>query len=298
MRKKKDKKCPTCGKSNCGCKGYAQGTEMISPMGYYLGTPEAAPPQPQEEINVGQGARAQARIVPEQQGPTAGQRAGQMAASTAMNEGMGAISEPVSSFAGDQALALKAQTIGLNPAEVANLGGAVPTKAMMGPLTQEAATKAATDTAVNAAGGMASSALSGFGGAAVGDLLTKGTVDEKTLLKGGLAMGANMLLPGSGFLVGPALTALGLEDGTTEVKPKALAAPLTDYKKTSTGAVADADYSRRIQAINEYRQGIPNYQQLPGGGMADMNASIYFEEMNKQAQRENAKRIRDAMGEQ
>ena len=338
--------CKQCGKK--GCKGH--------PMkGFYGGTSYAtgltpAEEQQQQEMQM---QRLQAPLMqnaPQMtQEPTSEEVAGQVASGYAMNKG---VDTTVNAMGGQTGQLTNSITDIISGNPMGTAAGDATFEAIVGPgggvnatdAVLNQANTAAADAAVAGAGGeMLGSALGGFGGAAVSDLMTKGEVDEKTLLKGGLAMGANMIVPGSGFIVGPALTAMGLQDGTENLqrpqlmKPEGLpmeqsmdpeemakaglmgivpyliakqhfqdgtsnvtkkGSPLSDYKKTSTGAVADADYSRRIQAINEYRQGIPNYQQLPGGGMADMNASIYFEEMRKQAQRENAKRIKDAMGEQ
>jgi len=78
----------------------------------------------------------------------------------------------------------------------------------------EAVGKAAGDAAKNSFGGLSNSAMSGFGGAIATDLLTKGKVDKDTMLKGGAAMAANMLLPGSGVLAAPLMSVLGLKGGT------------------------------------------------------------------------------------
>ena len=78
----------------------------------------------------------------------------------------------------------------------------------------EAAGKAAKEAATKSFGGIGNSAMSGFGGAIATDLLTKGKVDKDTMLKGGAAMAANMLLPGSGVLAAPLMSVLGLKGGT------------------------------------------------------------------------------------
>jgi hypothetical protein len=228
MRKSTDKKCTACGKSNCGCAGYSQGTPKVSPMGYSYGTYGADQERDLESAVQAQAidagpTYAAAPLAP--QGPSAGEQAltgvaatqatgmakdaGSMAFNAAKDKLAG---ETLGTAAGDAAFDASLKKAGTSLAEAG-------TEQLIAADAAGMAAEEAGKSAATAAGGAASSALSGFGGAAAADLLTKGKVDEKTLLKGGLAMGANMLLPGSGFLVGPALSALGLQDGTMGVPP-------------------------------------------------------------------------------
>jgi len=207
MRSKKDMMC-SCGKPKGSCKC---GTSKVK--GYYMGDAAVATPQQEQEMMAMlPGFRAQAPLAPPEEGP-----------SPLAQAATGLATAPVSNYVMEQgSMALDSakdlmggkvigETAGDAAYKTAVEGGKSATEAVK-------ASAAATD-AATAASGAASSALSGFGGAAAADLLTKGKVDEKTLLKGGLAMGANMLLPGSGFLVGPVLSAFGLQDGTAEVPP-------------------------------------------------------------------------------
>jgi len=193
--------------------GYAYGTKMTSPMGYYSGSlyAEATPQQEQQMMAMQPGVRLQAPMA-QPEGPNAMQTAVQGAA---MNEAL----DPVTDYVKDQgAQALTGQT----SSAIADAAAKEASKSAVDAgvaISKDMAADAGAEAVKAAGGGALNSALSGFGGAAATDLLTKGEVDEKTLLKGGLAMGANMLLPGSGFLVGPALSALGLKDGTMEVPP-------------------------------------------------------------------------------
>jgi len=193
-------------------KGYAYGTKMASPMGYYMGDAAVATPQEQQEMMAIQpGVRMQAPApTPEEPDPMQ-----QAVQGVAMNEAI----SPVVGYAKDQgAQALTGQTSGAIADAAAKEASKSAVDAGVA-ISKDMAADAGAEAVKAAGGGALNSALSGIGGAAAADLLTKGKVDEKTLLKGGLAMGANMLLPGSGFLVGPAMSALGLKDGMMEVPP-------------------------------------------------------------------------------
>ena len=260
MRKKGDMMC-SCGKrkGTCNCKGYAYGTKMASPMGYYMGDAEVATPQEEQEMMAMQpGVRVQA-ATPTPEGPNAMQAA---VGGVAMNEAL----SPVTDFVKDQgSMALSSakdliggQTVGTTAANAAgdaafdasldkastSLADASVDQIIDASASGAAASDAAMEGASKAAG-MGSSALSGFGGAAAADLLTKGKVDEKTLLKGGLAMGANMLLPGSGFLVGPAMSMLGLKDGMMEVPPMGYAGG----SPTIVGMLADDEGRDKLKEL-------------------------------------------------
>ena len=216
-------------------KGYAYGSNKVK--GYYDGSlyAEATPQQQQEMMAMAPGVRMQAPT-PTPEGPDPMQQAVQ---GVAMREAI----SPVVDYAkegGKQALSGQTRGAIMDKAmnsEAVQKAGDVAFEAIAGDgvnasdamlsaandaaakATAEAGSKAGAEAVKAAGGGALNSALSGIGGAAAADLLTKGKVDEKTLLKGGLAMGANMLLPGSGFLVGPAMSALGLKDGMMEVPP-------------------------------------------------------------------------------
>jgi hypothetical protein len=299
MRSKKDMMC-SCGKRKgaCNCKGYAYGSEKI--QGYYMGDTAVATPQEQQEMMAMQpGVRMQAPA-PTPEGPNELQQA---VKGVAMSEAL----SPVTDYVKDQgSMAFSSakdliggQALGTNAAGAA--GQAAQEAAIK---SAEAAGKSATETglsgikagadaataaqgATEAAKGLGSSALSGFGGAAAADLLTKGKVDEKTLLKGGLAMGANMLLPGSGFLVGPAMSALGLKDGMMEVPPVGYA--------DGTAKMTPVEERPMLQAPLLLAAEEPDYRRLSSGGMADLNFSKRTLEQNKKAREDNYKRIQKAM---
>jgi hypothetical protein len=164
--------------------GYAYGTKKMSPMGYYLGTEEVTPQQ-QQQLQAFQAPTVVQAQAPAQE-PTVGQEAASMMGQELAGEAAKPVTEAITGQAKEALSNVKAA---FDPTkEISKVG-------------------------------LGESAVAGMGGAVASDLLTKGKVDEKTLLKGGLAMGANMLLPGSGMLVGPALSALGLQDGTMEVPP-------------------------------------------------------------------------------
>jgi hypothetical protein len=264
MRKKTDKKCMACGQSNCGCKGYSYGTDAAY-----------ADPVQQAEIASFQGAQAQINpnAIPPQQGPS---EAEQMAMGEAQKQGM--------SYAKDQgAQALSGQTSGAIADAAAKEASKSAVDAGVA-ISKDMAADAGTEAVKAAGGGALNSALSGMGGAAAADLLTKGKVDEKTLLKGGLAMGANMLLPGSGFLVGPAMAALGLKDGMMEVPP-----------------MGYADGTTKMTPVEERQAPLllaaekPDYRRLSSGGWADLNFSKRTLEQNKKAREDHYKRIQEAM---
>jgi hypothetical protein len=290
MRKKTDKKCMACGQSNCGCKGYSYGTDAAY-----------ADPVQEAEIASFQGTQAQINpnAIPPQQGPS---EAEQMAMGEAQKQGMTyAKDQGAQAFAGqtrgaimDTAMNSEAvQKAGDTAFEavVGSDGGVGASEAVLS-AANDAAAKATADAgskagaeAVKAAGGGAlNSALSGMGGAAAADLLTKGKVDEKTLLKGGLAMGANMLLPGSGFLVGPAMAALGLKDGMMEVPPMG-------YANGTTKMTPVEERQAPLLLAAEK----PDYRRLSSGGWADLNFSKRTLEQNKKAREDHYKRIQEAM---
>jgi len=266
MRKKTDKKCMACGQSNCGCKGYSYGTDAVY-----------ADPVQEAEIASFQGTQAQINpgAIPTQ-GPS---EAEQMAMGEAQKQGM--------AYAKDQgAQALSGQTSGAIADAAAKEASKSAVDAGVA-ISKDMAADAGTEAVKAAGGGALNSALSGMGGAAVGDLVTKGKVDEKTLLKGGLAMGANMLLPGSGFLVGPAMSALGLKDGMMEVPPMGYA--------DGTAKMTPVEERPMLQAPLLLAAEEPDYRRLSSGGMADLNFSKRTLEQNKKAMEDNYKRIQKAM---
>jgi len=283
MRSKKDMMC-SCGKRKgaCNCKGYAYGSEKI--QGYYMGDTAVATPQEEQEMMAMQpGVRMQAPA-PTPEGPDPMQQAVQ---GVAMNEAI----SPVVGYAKDQgSMAISSAKDLMSGADIgSNAYKVAAEKAIEGGADVAAAQTAGTTAAEGAAaaGGAASSALSGFGGAAAADLLTKGKVDEKTLLKGGLAMGANMLLPGSGFLVGPAMSALGLKDGMMEVPPMGYA--------NGTAKMTPVEERPMLQAPLLLAAEEPDYRRLSSGGMADLNFSKRTLEQNKKAMEDHYKRIQKAM---
>ena len=208
-----------CGKrkGTCNCKGYSYGTD-------------AAYADPAQEAEIASFQGTQAQIDPSAVPPQGPSEAERMAMGEAGKQGMSLMKEGGSQAFDTAKEAFKQGSLSGAKKKLGEEAGDAAFKAVAGDGI-EMGGKAVTDTMLSSAndaaaeatakatGGLASSALSGMGGAAAADLLTKGKVDEKTLLKGGLAMGANMLLPGSGFLVGPAMSALGLQDGTMEVPP-------------------------------------------------------------------------------
>jgi hypothetical protein len=281
MRKKTDKKCMACGQSNCGCKGYSYGTDAAY-----------ADPVQEAEIASFQGTQAQINpnAIPPQQGPS---EAEQMAMGEAQKQGMSYAKDqssmafnaakdslagnPLGAAAGDAAFDASLKEAGTSLAEAG-------TEQLIAADAAGMAAEEAGKSAATAAGGVASSALSGMGGAAAADLLTKGKVDEKTLLKGGLAMGANMLLPGSGFLVGPAMAALGLKDGMMEVPPMG-------YANGTTKMTPVEERQAPLLLAAEK----PDYRRLSSGGWADLNFSKRTLEQNKKAREDHYKRIQEAM---
>lgn len=241
MRSKEDMMC-SCGEPKGSCKC---GTSEVK--GYYMGDAGVATPQQEQEMMAMQpGFRAQAPLAPPE-GPspltqTAAGLASAPVSNYAMGQGSMAFNAAKDRIAGD--------TLGTAAGDAAFDASLEGAKTSLADATTEQLISAdaaglAAEGATDAASGAASSALSGFGGAAAADLLTKGKVDEKTLLKGGLAMGANMLLPGSGFLVGPAMGLLGLQDGTMQVPPMGYA----NGSSTIVGMLADDEGRDKLKEL-------------------------------------------------
>jgi len=211
----------SCGKpkGKCNCKGYAYGTKMISPMGYYMGDAAVATPQEQQEMMaMAPGARIQAT------GPTAdfGQPSEltQAAAATtqqAVKEGVeGQIADPIAKKIagsviedGTQALAGKAAEASTQ--ELAKAG----VEAAGGKLAGAKAGALA-----GAASGLSSGIAGGLGSLA-GDIVSgKGITKEgagKALLQAGLTatMGPIGGLIGGMFKDGtPSVPPMGYSDGS------------------------------------------------------------------------------------
>jgi hypothetical protein len=231
-----------CGKrkGTCNCKGYSYGTD-------------AAYADPVQEAEIASFQGAQAQINPGAVPPQGPSEAEQMAMGEAQRQGMSFAKEGGSQAFDTAKEAFKQGSLSGAKKKLGEEAGDAAFDAIVGEgggvaatdATLSAANDAAAEATAKATGGLASSALSGMGGAAAADLLTKGKVDEKTLLKGGLAMGANMLLPGSGFLVGPAMSALGLQDGTMEVPPVGYA----DGAMGIVGMLGDKDNRDKLKDL-------------------------------------------------
>ena len=230
--KQKDKKLPPLGLVGAAA-GYAMGTNQVTPetMGYYGGTGAAGDLNALEEqrrLLAAQGGNAPtvAAVTPpamEKEAAPLGSAISKMGAQKASDIGTEYVSSQPSMLMSSIKDRIAGNPLGTTAGDVAfdsvvgADGGVNATQAVLD--QANTAADAASSAAAGGTANLASSAAGGFGGAVVGDLLTEGKVDEKTLLKGGLAMGANMLLPGSGFIVGPLLSSLGLENGTNSVPP-------------------------------------------------------------------------------
>ena len=239
----------SCGKKGCkGCrKGYAYGTKMISPMGYYNGSLYAAPEEEekQEEPNViGQGYRATSAPAPLQ--PSIGESLSSTFTPTVVNKGVEAV------------FADKAVEEGVNAVSAAQLAGAdAATKAGVEGLTQslagegvkiagQEATKAAADAATSSLGGaLGDAAVPGVSSLAMG-LIDDGQIDSgEAAQAAGAAAGAALgsaILPGIGTFIGGALGGLtgGMLGGSDT--PKA-PPPMMGKKPVTPEQVAALDPS-------------------------------------------------------
>jgi len=242
--------------------------KMKSPMGYNNGIPFAdslsqQPGETEEEYQ----QRLQAQRLPSyeepEKEPTPGEVLGQGVQTYALTKGIDKTAGAFSDTVSPQLTALKAQTFGLSPEQSMDAFKTLSMKDQTEALAsaQKAVTegtaesvgeglaKTGEQTAVKAATDLGSSALSSFGGAAVGDLIARGKIDEKTALKGAAAMGANMLIPGSGILVGPLMSALGLQSGTNNVPSnnQIIMEAQKELPPLMKGALSVADAYRKFQ---------------------------------------------------
>jgi len=189
-----------CGKPKCDCKGYAYGTKMASPMGYYMGDAEVATPQQEQEMMAMAAPQVmQAPAVDTSPSETTQQISD--TASAAVAEGVqdeigGAISEKITGHATEEA----AETALKKAGEAGLMAGA-----------KEGAKQGLATGLTGAVGGAA--------GSLVGDVVSgKGITKEgagKALMQAGLTAA---LGPVGGFIGG-----LFAKDGTPSVPPMGLA---------------------------------------------------------------------------
>lgn len=252
----------SCGKKGCkGCrKGYAYGTKMVSPMGYYLGTPSAmANPEEEEQISSFTKPRM-AEIQPVQTGPSP---ASQFAAPVVQ----AGVEMGVDKMFGEKAAEEVAKE-GVNAVSAAQLAGAdAATQAGVDALTSSLAGEGvkiagqeATKAAANAAssglsGAMGNALVPGLGGLAIG-LLDDGQIDSgEAAGAAGAAAGAALgsVVPGIGTAIGGILGGLAgsLLGGGSKAPPKA-PAPLAKSQPTQEQVAAlnpETDYEKMMKEI-------------------------------------------------
>ena len=201
-------------------------SKNCTPLGYYLGTSEVAIPG-QEQMQMAAMARPQMMSAPlAAPQPTVEEQVGQQMMAAGINKGVDVAAEKaMSSFAKEAAT-----EAGKNVAA-------------------EAGKTAATEGSKALLEGASGAALGGIGSLAI-DAAT-GDLDDKSLMKAGLTAAGTAIGGPVGALAAQGIgAAMGLKDGTAKVPPM----DTPNYKPQSSGAVADVNFSKRVEEANKKAQ--------------------------------------------
>jgi len=270
MRSKKDMMC-SCGKRKgaCNCKGYADGTKMVTPMGYYQGSLYAtADSQKPEDLTQSlQGARFQAAPISNE--PTAEEQVGQVVASKAIDKGVDYGFEKAGGMFAKEAATQPlvnatsaAQLAGADAATKAGVEGL--TKSLAGEGVKIAGQEATKAAASSAGSSLGSALIPGIGALGVG-LLDDGKISKSegmgaagSTIGGALgSVGGPLGMAVGSFIGGLAGNALG--GGGSKAAPAAAAlGPLMGGKKAPT-PVPETESEKMMKDETEgYQDGTTN----------------------------------------
>jgi hypothetical protein len=271
MRSKKDMMC-SCGerKGACNCKGYADGTKMVTPMGYYQGSlyATADSQKPEDFTQNLQGARFQAAPISNE--PTAEEQVGQVVATKAIDKGVDYGFEKAGTMFAKEAAtqplvnaASAAQLAGADAATKAGVEGL--TKSLAGEGVKIAGQEATKAAASSAGSSLGSALVPGIGALGVG-LLDDGQISKaEGMGAAGSTIGAALGAPGGplgmavgSFIGGLAGNALGGGGGSKAAPVAAALGPLMGGKKAPTTVPETESEKMMKDEMEGYQDGTTN----------------------------------------